>query len=59
MEFFFEIWPFEDGHDLFTSLLGTLHTLRQSMLFHSETFEKCSILFKVKEGENSNRRNAL
>jgi hypothetical protein len=24
-----------------------------------ETFEKCSILFKVKEGENFNRRNTL
>jgi hypothetical protein len=24
---------------------------------HSETFEKCSILAKVKEGENFNRRN--
>jgi hypothetical protein len=25
----------------------------------SETFEKCSILFKVNEGENSNHRNTL
>jgi len=25
----------------------------------SETFEKCSILFKVKEGENFNHRNTL
>ena len=24
-----------------------------------ETFEKCSILFKVKEGENFNHRNTL
>jgi len=26
---------------------------------HNETFEKCSILFKVKEGESFNRRNTL
>jgi hypothetical protein len=26
---------------------------------YSETLEKCSILFKVKEGENSNHRNTL
>ena len=26
-------------------------------LLYSETFEKCSILFKVKEGEDFNRRN--
>ncbi len=28
-------------------------------LVQFETFEKCSILFKVKEGENFNRRNTL
>jgi len=26
---------------------------------HDETFEKCSILFKVKESENFNHRNIL
>ena len=27
--------------------------------YHCETFEKCSILFKFKEGENFNHRNTL
>ncbi|EFK09557.1 conserved hypothetical protein [delta proteobacterium NaphS2] len=27
--------------------------------YNHETFEKCSILFKVKEGENFNHRNIL
>jgi hypothetical protein len=27
--------------------------------FDKETFEKCSILFKLKEGENFNRKNIL
>ncbi len=26
---------------------------------YPETFEKCQILFKIKEGENFNRRNTL
>jgi len=28
-------------------------------LRHQETFEKCSILFKAKEGENFNHRNTF
>ena len=28
-------------------------------LSHHETFEKCSILFKAKEGDNFNHRNTL
>ncbi|HUT42943.1 MAG TPA: hypothetical protein VMW95_01300, partial [Desulfobacterales bacterium] len=28
-------------------------------LFSKETFEKCSILFKAKEGENFNHRNTF
>jgi len=32
---------------------------RASVSIPSETFEKCSFLFKFKEGENFNRRNTL
>jgi hypothetical protein len=31
----------------------------QTAWYQRETFEKCSILFKFKEGENFNRRNTL
>ncbi len=34
-------------------------TIQLSMLNRIETFEKCSILFKFKEGENFNHRNTL
>jgi len=30
-----------------------------TVFYIDETFEKCSILFKFKEGENFNRRNIL
>ncbi len=29
------------------------------IICHKETFEKCSILFKFKEGENFNHRNTM
>ncbi len=39
-------------------LFLTYRSLR-STFQRIETFEKCSILFKIKEGENFNRRNTL
>ncbi len=35
------------------------HLIHQFYFRKGETFEKCSILVKVKEGENFNRRNIL
>jgi hypothetical protein len=40
-------------------MLKTTETGISSRSAGNETFEKCSILFKVKEGENFNRRNTL
>jgi hypothetical protein len=36
---------------------GKVESGKQITLTEFETFEKCTVLFKVKEGENSNHRN--
>jgi len=46
--------PFMDGHELIRTPLDLFPGAP-----YGETFEKCSILFKAKEGENFNRRNTL
>jgi hypothetical protein len=40
-----------------SQVLIRLRRLQINEMFYSETFEKRSILFKAKEGENFNRRN--
>jgi len=38
---------------------GEFSTFYETINYNNETFEKCSISFKFKEGENLNRRNTL
>jgi hypothetical protein len=54
-----QVWQNISGSRNWHQILSEASNFPGSTIKTSETFEKCSILSKCKEGENFNRRNIL
>ncbi len=59
VSFFDAQYAFTDPHRVIIEDLGHSSNEDRFFCFGKETFEKCSILAKIKEAENFNHRNML